>query len=187
MQTVFLVTQQTAGAVAAKGAFRVIGTLIGAAFGVLALAVYAEAVVPFVALLVLWLGGCVYGSMRVRNFASYGFLLAGYSALLVGFKEVADPSGAWVIAVDRTAEIVIGILCAMAASMLVAPVYVGEMLRASLAATFSGLAGYATAALGPEIGVEAFASLRQWMIADVVTFDALRSYTLFSQVKRLPH
>lgn len=177
--TVFLVTQQTAGAVAAKSLFRIIGTLAGALFGLAALALYAEAAVPFIGLMVLWLGGCIYGSMRVRNFASYGFLLAGYSALLVGFEGIADPTGAWTIAVDRSTEIIVGILCAMAASSLVAPVYAGEALRGALAATFTGLAGYAAATLRPDTGAEAFASLRRRMIGDVVTFDALRSYTLF--------
>ena len=144
--TAILLAQPTTGAVLAKGAYRVVGTLVGAFWGLFALSLYAEAPVPFVAAMVLWLGLCIYAAARSRNFVSYGFLLAGYSALLVGYEGAAAPMQAWMIALDRSTEIIIGIACTAAASVLVMPRHAGEVLRTSLAATFSGLAHYGAAA-----------------------------------------
>ena len=91
----------------------------GPSGGSLSLSLYAEAPVPFVAAMVLWLGLCIYAAARSRNFVSYGFLLAGYSALLVGYEGATAPTQAWMIALDRSTEIIIGISCTAAASVLV--------------------------------------------------------------------
>ena len=107
--TVYLLAQPTTGAVVAKGFYRALGTVMGALWALLVLSLYAEAGVPFVLCMVIWLGLCIYAAARTRNFVSYGFLLAGYTALLVGYEGAAAPTGAWLIAVDRTSEILIGI------------------------------------------------------------------------------
>jgi len=177
--TVYLLAQPTTGAVLAKGAFRILGTLVGALWGLVALALYAEAPVPFVAAMVVWLGLCFYAAGRARNFVAYGFLLAGYSALLVGYEGAATPTTAWMIAVDRSAEIVVGIACSAAVSVLIMPRHAGEVLRTSLAATFSGLAYYGAAAMRPETPIASFVALRRRMVEAVIQFDALRSYTRF--------
>ncbi len=177
--TACLVIQPTAGAVVAKSVFRIIGTVVGALFGLFALSHYAEAPFAFVGLITLWLAVATYGAARVRNFTAYGFLLAGYSALLVGFEGLASPTGAWTIAVDRSAEILIGIGCSMAVAVTLAPVHAGDVLRRSLRQTFSGLADYAAKALDVETPLAVFSTTRREMIADVAKFDALRSYTAF--------
>jgi uncharacterized membrane protein YccC len=181
--TACLVIQPTAGAVLAKGVFRIMGTIVGAFFGLFALSIYAEAPIPFVGLMVLWLSLSVYGAARVRNFAAYGFLLAGYSALLVGFEGIASPAGAWIVAIDRSAEILIGIACSTIVTITLAPVYAGDLLRQSLRRTFSRLADYAAEALDADTPVALFSTERRQMIADVVKFDALRSYTVFESPK----
>jgi len=177
--TAILLAQPTTGAVLAKGAYRVVGTLVGAFWGLFALSLYAEAPVPFVAAMVLWLGLCIYAAARSRNFVSYGFLLAGYSALLVGYEGAAAPMQAWMIALDRSTEIIIGIACTAAASVLVMPRHAGEVLRISLAATFSGLTRYGAAAMSPVTPIATFVALRRQMVTEVIKFDALRSYTRF--------
>ena len=147
--TSFLLAQPTAGGAIAKGAYRSIGTLAGALFGLLVVALYSQAGPPLVGAMALWIGVCFYAAARLRNFAAYGFMLAAYTALLVGFEGAVNPTGAWLIAVDRTSEIAIGIATATAASVLILPRYAGDVLRASLATTFTGLATYAAAALRP--------------------------------------
>jgi uncharacterized membrane protein YccC len=182
--TACLVIQPTAGAVLAKSVYRVIGTIVGAFFGLLALSIYAQAPIPFVGLMVLWLSLSVYGAARVRNFAAYGFLLAGYSALLIGFEGIASPMAAWTVAVDRTAEILLGVACSTAVTLTLAPVYAGDILRQSLRQTFSSLVAYAAKALDADTPVELFSTKRKQMIADVVKFDALCSYTNFESPER---
>jgi uncharacterized membrane protein YccC len=182
--TVYLIAQPTAGASLAKGFNRILGTLVGAVYGLAVLALYAQAPVPFVAAMSLWFGLAIYLAARLRNFTSYGALLAGWTALLVGYEGAADPTGAWQIAVDRTAEIVIGILFSALAGATIFPRYAGDDLRASLAATFSNLARFGATALHPGTPFPVFVAMRRQMIADVVRFDALRSYTAFEAPER---
>src|SRR5262249_18381950 len=55
----------------------------------------------------------------VRNFASYGFQLAGYTVAIVGIPAALDPAGAYPLVVARFTEIVLGIVCAALVSRLV--------------------------------------------------------------------
>ena len=72
--------------------YRAIGTVMGALWALMILSLYAEAGVPFVLSMVIWLGLCIYAAARTRNFVSYGFLLAGYTALLWGFRVHTGPA-----------------------------------------------------------------------------------------------
>ena len=177
--TACLVLQPTAGAVVSKSAFRILGTIVGALFGLFALSLYAEAPAPFVGLMVLWLGLAAYCGARARNFTAYGFMLAGYSALLVGFEGMASPGGAWTIAIDRSAEILIGIGCSTAVTLALLPVYAGAILRGSMRQTFAGLADYAAEALDAGTPLATFTATRSQMISNVAKFDTLRSYAAF--------
>jgi uncharacterized membrane protein YccC len=182
--TVYIVAQPTAGAAVAKGLYRVLGTMVGAAAGLIALALFAEDPVPFVATMVLWLGFCIYAATISRNFVTHGLLLAGYTALLVGYQGAAHPDLAWRIAGDRTTEIGLGIACAAIVSMLIMPRYAGDALRASLATTFSALAKYGATAMRPDTPAVIFMAQRRQMIAQIVTVDALRSYAAFESLRR---
>lgn len=177
--TVYLLAQPTAGAAVAKGAFRVAGTLLGAAAGLVILALWSQAPLPLVGSLALWLGFCFTQAGLSRNYTSYSFLLAGYTALLVGLEGASAPADAWHLAVDRTAEIILGIVFVTAMSVLVFPVYAGDVLRGQLAVLFGRLCHYGAVALQPVTPITAFAPLRREMVEAVVKFDALRSYTLF--------
>lgn len=177
--TVYVLAQPITGAALAKGVYRVAGTLIGGAAGLLIIAVFSQAPVPLIGTIALWLGFCFYVGAQMRNFTAYGFLIAGYTTALVGLEGAFNPTGAWQIALDRIAEIVIGIVCVTAVSLLFFPRYAGVVLREQLVSLFRGLCRYGAVALRPATPFATFAALRREMVAEVVTFDALRSYTMF--------
>lgn len=177
--TVYLLAQPTAGGAVAKGAWRTVGTVCGAVAGLVIVGLFSQAPELLVAAIALLIGLVFYVGARLRNFASYGALIGGYTMLLIGFEGSTNPLNAWSVALDRTSEILIGIACITAASVIVLPRYAGDVLRASLAGTFSGLARYAAAALRPSTPAARFIERRRLMVGQVVTFDALRSYTVF--------
>ncbi|MBS7543294.1 FUSC family protein [Ancylobacter oerskovii] len=177
--TVYLLAQPTAGAALAKGAYRIVGTVLGAAVGLIVLALYSQAPVPLVGAIALWLALCFFIGAQMRNYTAYGFLLAGYTALLVGLQGAADPAHAWRLAFDRTAELLIGIACITAVSVIVFPRYAGVMLREQLADLFGRLSHYGATALRPATPLATFAALRRTMVEAVVKFDALRSFAAF--------
>lgn len=177
--TVYLLAQPTSGAALAKGVYRICGTLLGATVGLAILAVYSQAGPPLVGSVALWVGLCFYIGARLSNYAAYGFILAGYTTLLVALEGSADPVNAWSLAADRTGEMVIGIVCITAVSTLILPRYAGVVLRSEMARLFNGLSHYGAEALRPGTPQAVFVQMRRSMIEAVVKFDALRSYTMF--------
>jgi uncharacterized membrane protein YccC len=177
--TTYLLAQPLVGAVWAKGAFRLVGTVGGAVFAVLCVGLFAQAGPLFILAMALWLALCTYGATLARNYASYGFALAGFSAPLIGFGSVATPDQVWSMAVDRTTEVALGIVCVGLVHVLVLPRYAGDALRASLATTFSSLAHYAAIVLRPGTPEKVFTDIRRQMSGEVIKFDSLRSYAVF--------
>jgi uncharacterized membrane protein YccC len=109
--TVYILAQPTVGAALAKGVWRAFGTVTGGLIGLVLVALFSQAPELLVAAIVLLVGASFYAGARLRNYASYGVLLAGYTALLVAYEGATAPLGAWSIAVDRTTEMLIGIAC----------------------------------------------------------------------------
>lgn len=177
--TVYLLAQPTVGAAVAKGAYRTAGTVCGGLAGLVLVAWFSQAPALLGGVMSVLIGLFFYVGARLRNYTSYGVLLAGYTMLLVGYEGSTDPIHAWTVAADRVAEILIGIASVTVASTVVVPRYAGDVLRASLARTFSGLARYGAVALTPGTPVETFVAMRRKMVGEVVLFDALRSYTAF--------
>jgi uncharacterized membrane protein YccC len=117
--TVFVVSQPDSGLVLAKSFYRILGTIAGVLVTialVFGLAQYGEL---FVAALAVWLCCCNFAARAVRNFASYGFQLAGYTVAIIGIPAALDPSGAYPLLVARFTEISLGIICAALVSRLI--------------------------------------------------------------------
>jgi len=182
--TVYLLAQPTVGAALAKGAWRAVGTLAGGIFGLVLVGLFSEAPELLVAAVVLTIGASFYAGARLSNYSAYGALLGGYTALLVAYDGASQPLVAWSIAADRTLEILIGIACSTAASVTVFPRYASDVLDQALAHTIGNLAGYIATAMRLSTPLAVFDRLRRRMVADVVSFDALRSYTLFETPER---
>ncbi|MGA2124957.1 MAG: FUSC family protein [Xanthobacteraceae bacterium] len=119
--TVFIVSQPDSGLVLAKGFYRILGTIAGLLVSIVlvfGLSQYGEL---FLAVVALWIGLCTFAAGALRNFASYGFLLAGYSVAVVGIPAAVNPDQAFPILLARFTEIILGIVCASLVSRLVFP------------------------------------------------------------------
>ena len=109
--TVLIVMQPHSGAVLAKSAFRIIGTLAGCSAVLALFALFPQQRILLLLGLALWVGLCTAGAARLRNFQSYGFVLAGYTACIVGFPASENPQAIFAIATARVSEVLLGILC----------------------------------------------------------------------------
>ncbi|MCB8876773.1 FUSC family protein [Acidisoma silvae] len=110
--TAYIVSQPLAGAVRSKAAFRMAGTVIGAAVAIIVIANFADAQALLTLALALWVGLCTYIGILDRTPRSYLFLLAGYSAVIIAIPAAAAPDTTYATASLRVQEIVVGILCA---------------------------------------------------------------------------
>ena len=97
--TVFIVAQPQSGLVLAKSFYRIIGTFVGAGGALLLVALFAQERILFLGTLAIWIGICTFASKYARSFASYGFVLSGYTVAIVGISGALAPANAFFIAV----------------------------------------------------------------------------------------
>jgi len=114
--TAALVCQPHLGASLRKGWFRLVGTLIGAVAIVAMTACFPQDRALFLFGLALWGAGCALVSILLRNFAAYSAALAGYTVAIIASDQLGATGGlngqAFMLAVNRSSEICIGIVCA---------------------------------------------------------------------------
>lgn len=125
LMTTYIVANPLAGAVRSKGLFRLLGTLLGSAAALLLVPALSNAPELLTLALALWLGVCLYFSLQDRTPRSYVFMLAGYTAALIGFPAVDAPQSMFDIAVARVEEIGLGILVATAVHSIMLPTGLG--------------------------------------------------------------
>ena len=110
--TTYITAQPLAGAVLSKAVFRTMGTILGAAAAVVLVPAFVNAPMVLAFALALWLGLCLYISQLDRTPRAYTFLLAGYTASIIGFPSVDVPGTIFVTSILRVEEILIGIVAA---------------------------------------------------------------------------
>jgi uncharacterized membrane protein YccC len=179
MTTVFIVMQPQSGMVFAKSFYRICGTLIGLVVMLALIGLFAQQPELFIVSTALWVGVCTAGAARNRNFRSYGFVLAGYTAALIGIPAAQHPDGAFMSALTRVAEITLGIVCSGVVSAVLFPQYTGELLRSTVRQRFSSFVDYVSQALAGRIERSQIEATNARFVADVVSFEANRSSAIF--------
>lgn len=150
--TVYIASNPLSGATRSKAIFRVLGTLIGATATVVLVPNLVNAPVLLVLAMATWLGACLYISLLDRSPRSYVFMLAGYTAALIGFPAVGTPGLIFDLALYRTEEILLGITSAALVSSIVLPVSVGAVVAQRLQLWLSHVDENARDALAQEKG-----------------------------------
>ena len=112
-----IVCQPQLGASLRKGWFRMIGTVVGAAMAVVLTACFPQDRAFFLGGLAVWVALAALAATLLRNFASYAAALAGYTVAIIsgdllGATGGVNADAAFLLAVARGSEIIIGIVCA---------------------------------------------------------------------------
>ncbi|NDL61587.1 FUSC family protein [Enterobacteriales bacterium SAP-6] len=121
LMTVYVVSQPLAGMVRSKAVYRLCGTFIGSTATVFMIPALSNAPVLLVLAMALWVSACLFISLLDRTPRSYAFMLAGYTAALIGFPSVQTPDLIFNTAITRVEEICLGILCATLVHSVVLP------------------------------------------------------------------
>lgn len=125
---VIIMMHQQSGMVIARGFYRGLGMLAGSIMGLLLMACFAQAPLPFFMALACWLGLCVWGASYYRNYQSYGFVLAGYATAITAVPAWSNPYGIFDGVIYSLSEVAIGITCAGLVSALVLPQHAAPSL-----------------------------------------------------------
>ncbi|MCZ2497247.1 FUSC family protein [Xylophilus sp. Kf1] len=132
MTAAYIVANPLAGATRSKAVFRFMGTLVGCTATLFIVPALANSPELLSLCLCLWLGLCLFLSLLDRTPRSYVFMLAGYTACLIGFPSVEAPTRLFDTASARVTEIGLGIVCASVVHSIVLPVGMGSTLISML-------------------------------------------------------
>jgi uncharacterized membrane protein YccC len=122
-----LMTQQYVGAFALRAIMRVTGTIAGALVGIWLVSNYTSTPAIFlpVFFFVMAIAGYKYGQVGARQ-VPYAYFLLGLTTLTVATVGVTDPARAWQIGLDRTEEILLGVISSLLVTTLLWPRYARE-------------------------------------------------------------
>ncbi|MCT9828231.1 FUSC family protein, partial [Pseudomonas veronii] len=112
MATVYIVSNPFVGATRSKALYRALGTALGASAAVLLVPPFVESPYLFSVIVALWTGTLLYLAVADRTARSYVFMLAAYTMPIIALPSVTDPGGVFDLAISRTEEITLGIVCA---------------------------------------------------------------------------
>jgi uncharacterized membrane protein YccC len=130
MASVYITSNPLTGATRSKAAYRMLGTLIGAAATIVLVPNLVNAPELLSLAIALWVGICLYSSLIDGTPRAYLFMLSGYTVALLGFPIISAPELTFDIVSSRVQEIMLGIVCASVVSTLVMPRSVASAITA---------------------------------------------------------
>jgi uncharacterized membrane protein YccC len=194
MATAYIVAQPLTGAMRSKALYRFIGTLFGGIAAVALVPNLVNAPLLLSLALAIWIGLCLYLSLLDRSPRAYLFMLAGYTAGIIGFPSVSQPNLIFQTALTRVEEISIGIACTTLVGTLFFPRPLGPVLAARILAWLKPAADWAVAALaGRDEDAQTRAARRQLaaeavdisMMTTQLAYDTSHLQSATAHVQRL--
>jgi len=179
MATAYIVAQPLTGAMRSKALYRFIGTSIGGTAAVVLVPTLVNAPLLLSLALAVWVGLCLYLSLLDRTPRSYVFMLAGYTAGIIGFPAVSDPAHIFQTALTRVEEITLGIVCVTVIGTVVFPRAMGPVLARRLAGWVKPGVDWATAALHGRTDDDVIAAARQKLAAEAVDVGMMTTQLAF--------
>src|SRR4051812_11412449 len=180
--TVFVVSQPDSALVLAKSFYRIIGTIAGLLVTIALVFGLAQHGELFVAATAVWICFCNFAARAVRNFASYGFQLAGYTVAIIGIPAALNPAGAYPLVVARFTEILLGIVCAALVSRLILVRELSPKLVELVPALTRRAESFATALLDPDAPHERVTAERTELVQTYLDVQAMQHSTYFESV-----
>ena len=132
LTSVFIISQLYSASTLSKSVFRLMGTLLGGAFIFFIYPITVLYPLLFSLCVSLWIAFCLYLSLHDRTPKSYVFMLAGYSAAIMGFADVTSPMDITYTVISRIEEIAVAIVCSTLIHMIIFPVKMSTLLEISV-------------------------------------------------------
>lgn len=132
LTSVFIISQLYSASTLSKSVFRLMGTLLGGAFIFFIYPITVLYPLLFSLSVSLWIAFCLYLSLHDRTPKSYVFMLAGYSAAIMGFADVDSPLDITYTVISRIEEITVAIVCSTLVHMIIFPVRMSTLLENSV-------------------------------------------------------
>jgi uncharacterized membrane protein YccC len=152
MATVYVVSHPLTGATRSKAVYRIGGTLLGAAAAVILIPLFVNAPTLLCLVVALWTGSLLSISLLDRTPRSYLFMLSAYTLPMIALPTLNNPETIFDVALARSEEILLGILCASVVSALVWPGKVAPIFSARINSWMQDARDWACELLTPPQG-----------------------------------
>ncbi|ANB76437.1 fusaric acid resistance protein [Paraburkholderia phytofirmans OLGA172] len=182
LASVYIVSNPFVGATRSKALYRVIGTVLGAVASVALVPPFAETPYLLSALIALWTGVFVYISISTRAARNYVFLLASYSLSVIALPALSDTLSIFDVAVARTEEITLGIVCASIVGSVFFPSRLAPTLIERTDSWFRDAVLYANESLAGRVAGALVSGSRQRMASSARGFEFLLSQLAYDHV-----
>ncbi|WP_312968721.1 FUSC family protein [Acinetobacter gerneri] len=130
--TVFIASQPFSSSTFSKGLYRIIGTFCGALVALFLVPNLVQTPIILCLAFSLWVALCLYVSLQDRSPRSYMFMLAGYTATIIGFPSVMAPDVIFTTATDRFQEILLGVVSSALVHSVLFPNNIFNAVKATL-------------------------------------------------------
>ncbi|MBC8742395.1 FUSC family protein [Paraburkholderia sp. UCT31] len=179
MTTVFVLMQPFSGMVLAKSFYRILGTAVGTVAALVLGGLFVQQPELYMLGMIVWVSACIAAAVRYRHFRWYGFVLAGYTAALIGIPNVTTPQGLFLAALTRAAEVAVGIVCSSAVSALLLPQRSILALRRNLQIRYANFTAYAVDVLARGLERNQFERRFADFVDEIAGFEATRTFVAF--------
>lgn len=119
--SVWATSQPFRGQAIEKGLFRFGGSIVGAIAGVLFVIFSHGSPLYMMLMVAAWSTLCVGMAHLQRSYMTYGWILAGYTAAMVGLLDFHRPEHIFILGIDRLETVALGVLIATISALLFAP------------------------------------------------------------------
>jgi uncharacterized membrane protein YccC len=174
--------QRQAGSILAKSAARIVGTLVGVVASFTLVNAFAQERVLFICCFAAWLSICAYFSHYQRGHWAYAWVLSGYTTAIVGIPAALAPDQAFTMITSRAENIIIGILCMGAVSMIAFPETVSRSLVKLVQATDAELSRLLAACLSLESDSSGRNRALRKLTANALSIENLRHGFAFEEI-----
>ncbi|MCY1402914.1 p-hydroxybenzoic acid efflux pump subunit AaeB [compost metagenome] len=180
LMTVLIVSMPMAGMTLQRSFGQVVGTVVGAAVAVLITAVYAQAPLPFLLTLALWLGLCTAGGTLLRYTDSQASVLSGFTAVIVAMLAVTEQENTLMLAITRVTETLLAVACVAVVSLLSArPETVAKGYFAKVDSLIKLIAGHAAAVIRGDESEAQFQQRQLQLLSESNALEGLRRHLYF--------
>jgi uncharacterized membrane protein YccC len=183
MATVYIVSNPFVGATRSKALYRALGTMLGAAAAVVIVPPFVETPYLFSLLVASWTGTLLYLAISERTARSYVFMLAGYTLPLIALPAVTDPTAVFDLAVARTEEILLGIVCASVVGGALLPSRLAPGIVERTDAWFHDAVFYARQTLSGRIAGKAISECRLRLATTINGLEFLLSQLAYDHTR----
>lgn len=146
--TVYVTAQPMAGAFRPKVLYRLGGIAAGAIVAIALVPNLQNSPVLLVLCLALWTGFCIYLAVFDRTPRAFLYQMAAFSAAVISFPYLYDPSDIFTTTISRVEEMTLAILCVTAVHRVLQPRNVRPAIRQRARSFLADASRWTTQALG---------------------------------------